>query len=114
MCNLRLTGLATATLWLLTAVVVHSAEEVRRFDKNRDGKYDQWEYYQDGVLLRVEVDRNRDGGADETTFYEAGRAVWAGFDTTSQGRVNQWLFYNAEGQVIRAEYDHHATGRPSQ
>jgi hypothetical protein len=30
---------------------------VRRFDNTRDGKIDQWEYYRDGVLLRVEVDR---------------------------------------------------------
>jgi hypothetical protein len=53
---------------LATTVFGGTAEEVRRFDNTRDGKIDHWEYYRDGVLLRVAVDRNQGGCADEATF----------------------------------------------
>jgi hypothetical protein len=50
---------------LVTTAFAGMPEEVRRFDHNKDGKPDQWEYYRDGKLLRVEGDRNRDGRVDE-------------------------------------------------
>jgi antitoxin component YwqK of YwqJK toxin-antitoxin module len=101
-------------LLLVTTSFTGTSEEMRRFDHNQDGKPNQWEYYRNGVLLRVEVDRHHDGRVDEWTFYENGKTVWAEFDTTGNGQVNQWLFYNADDQVIRAEYDQQAEGRPDQ
>jgi hypothetical protein len=86
------------------------AEEVRRFDNNRDGKTDHWEYYRDGVLLRVEVDRNQDGCADEATFYEQGKPVRAEFDTDGDGKVNQREFYDVQGGVERVEVDRNGDG----
>jgi hypothetical protein len=47
-------------------------------------------------------------------IYEAGKLVCGEFDTTGNGQVNQWLLYNADDQVIRAEYDQQAKGRPDQ
>jgi hypothetical protein len=60
----RLYLLMLGCLLLVTTSLAGAAEEVRRFDHNKDGKPDQWEYYRDGVLLRVKVDRNRDGCVD--------------------------------------------------
>ena len=71
---------------LLSTAFADTAEDVRRFDNTRDGREDQWEYYRDGVLLRVEVDRNQDGRVDETTFYEQGKPVRAEFEPTATAR----------------------------
>jgi hypothetical protein len=70
---------------LVTTSFAGTGEEVRRFDHNNDGKPDQWEYYRDGVLLRVEVDRNHDGRVDEWTFYENGKLVRTEFDADGDG-----------------------------
>jgi hypothetical protein len=45
---------------------VHAAEELRSFDRNRDGRIDQWEYFAAGSQepYKVERDTNGDGKAD--------------------------------------------------
>jgi hypothetical protein len=45
---------------------VHAVEELRRFDRDRDGKIDQWEYFATGSQepFKVERDTNGDGKAD--------------------------------------------------
>ena len=95
---------------LATTVFGGTAEEVRRFDNNRDGKTDHWEYYRDGVLLRVEVDRNQDGRADEATFDEQEKPIRAEFDTDGDGKVNQRQFYDAQGDVEHVEVDRNGDG----
>src|ERR687891_352337 len=42
----------------LAAWPVHAAEGLRSFDRNGDGKIDQWEYYSGSTLIRVEIDRD--------------------------------------------------------
>jgi hypothetical protein len=34
------------------------------YDDNHDGRMDGWEYYRDGLLLRLEMDKDRDGKVD--------------------------------------------------
>ena len=76
-----------------TTVLGSKAEEVRRFDKNRDGKQDQWEYYQGSVLIRVEVDCNQDGPIDETTF---------SVDAPPSGRSVSIQVLYSQGDMMRA------------
>ena len=99
---------------LLTTPLARAVEEVRRYDSNKDGKTDQWEYYQDGVLHRVEVDRNHDGRADESTLYAQGKPVRAELDTDGDGKANQREFYDAQGQTERVEVDRDGDGRMEQ
>jgi antitoxin component YwqK of YwqJK toxin-antitoxin module len=99
---------------LVTTSFAGTGEEVRRFDHTNDGKRDQWEYYRDGALLRVEVDWNHDRRADEWTFYENGKLVWTEFDTNGDGQVNQREFYNAQGQMERVAVDRDGDGRMEQ
>ena len=91
--------IALACVLMIAMSLADAAEEVRRFDTNKDGKIDQWEYFLEGLLVRVELDRNHDGRVDEWTFYEQGKIVKAEFDTDRDGTINQREFYDAQGQV---------------
>jgi hypothetical protein len=95
-----------------TTVLGSKAEEVRRFDKNRHGKHDQWEYYQSSVLLRVEVDRTQDGRIDETTFYEEGRAVRAECDTDSDVQVDRVVLYESPERIAQVWENLDAAAQP--
>jgi hypothetical protein len=66
-------GPATMTRYIVLSCVlalatwpVHAAEELRSFDRNRDGRIDQWEYFAAGSQepYKVERDTNGDGKAD--------------------------------------------------
>jgi hypothetical protein len=89
----------------LVAWPVHAAEELRSFDRNRDGEIDQWEYYSGSALIRVEIDRDLDGRVDEWIFDEQGTPSRTEFDTTGNGKATQREFYDAQGQVQRLEVD---------
>ena len=89
----------------LVTLPAHASEELRSFDRNGDGKADQWEYYSGSTLIRVEIDRNLDGRVDEWVFYEQGIPIRVEFDTTGSGKANQREFYDSQGQVRRVEVD---------
>jgi len=42
------------------------------FDCDRDGKADQWEYYEEGVLKMIELDSQRGGWVNQRTVYSNG------------------------------------------
>ena len=62
-------------------------------DTNKDGKPDRWEYYEEGVLVRVEADSNFDGKIDETGIVENGKIVKVEKDSDYDGKVDKWISY---------------------
>lgn len=62
-------------------------------DTNKDGKPDRWEYYESGVLIRVEADSNFDDKVDETGFVEGGKIVRVEKDSDYDGKVDKWVNY---------------------
>src|SRR3989338_1587540 len=51
------------------------APKVASSDNNKDGKPDQWQYYEFGQIIRTEADTNFDGKADELGYFSNGRLV---------------------------------------
>ncbi|ETX02326.1 MAG: hypothetical protein ETSY2_35730, partial [Candidatus Entotheonella gemina] len=86
---------------------VNPAEEIRRFDTNGDGNFDQWEIRVNGQLTRLEADLNHDTRVDYWLTYEQGKPRQAEFDTNGNGQVDQREIYNAQGgiQAVRTDRD---------
>ena len=83
---------------------------VHRFDTNGDAQIDQWEYYDSGVLARLEKDRDYDRRVDHWVTYQDGKAVQAEFDTNGSGTVDQREFYDADGILQRVINDQDGNG----
>ena len=73
-------------------------------------KIDRWEFYENDVLVRVELDTNDDGKVDKWETYENGAIKTAEFDEDGDGKRDRRLTYNGAAlQTIESEPD--ATGR---
>jgi hypothetical protein len=86
---------------LFIVLRVHCAEELRRFDNNGDGRTDQWEYYSDGVLIRVESDRHYNDRADEMNGYFTSRAKSSETTSTQIGTARSISESIASPRVMR-------------
>ncbi|MCG3175613.1 MAG: hypothetical protein MOGMAGMI_00546 [Candidatus Omnitrophica bacterium] len=62
-------------------------------DQNKDGKPDQWEHYENGVIARLETDTNYDGKVDEVAYFEEKRLVRGEKDIDHDGKMDQWFTY---------------------
>lgn len=62
-------------------------------DTNQDGTPDKWEYYEEGVLVKIEADSNFDGKVDEWGVIESGRIVRVEKDSDYDGKVDKWVNY---------------------
>jgi len=62
-------------------------------DTNQDGKPDKWEYYEQGVLVKIEADSNHDGKVDEWGIIESGRITKVEKDSDYDGKVDKWVNY---------------------
>ena len=62
-------------------------------DQNKDGKPDQWEYYEAGVISRLESDTNYDGQVDEVAYFEDKRLARGEKDMDHDGKMDQWFTY---------------------
>lgn len=62
-------------------------------DTNGDGKPDRWEYYESGVVVRIEADTNGDGKIDEKAIVKDGKIVSAEKDSNYDGKIDRWINY---------------------
>lgn len=62
-------------------------------DQNKDGKPDQWEHYEAGVISRLESDTNYDGQVDEVAYFEDKRLARGEKDVDHDGKMDQWFTY---------------------
>jgi hypothetical protein len=62
-------------------------------DRNLDGKWDSWVYYQNGVRVRAEEDNNFDGKPDEWWTFTNGEEVSEEADTDFNGVPDVFCTY---------------------
>ncbi len=81
------------------------AEEIKKEDKNNDGKPDMWIYYDNNNRpVKIESDRNYDGKLDLWISYgEKGRRK-TGIDLNFDGRPDMYSYYQY-GQRVKLEMD---------
>jgi len=51
---------------------------------------DEFKYYEDEKLVRIERDTNGDGKIDEWQYFENGRLDRIGYGALGAGRVDRW------------------------
>jgi len=63
-------------------------------DTDADGKIDRVEIYnKKGEIETVESDVSRDGKTDEWLYYEGGKLTKAAKDTSGDGKQDTWISY---------------------
>ena len=70
-----------------------TAPKVIASDTKGTGKPDRWEYYENGILVRIEADTNGDGKVDEWAEVKDGKIVSAKKDSNYDGKVDHWINY---------------------
>ena len=73
---------------------------VKEVDLNRDGFFDSFTYYVDGVIERQEVDENFDQTIDRIDHYQGGRKVLTERDTRFTGTLDQFRYFE-QGSIAR-------------
>lgn len=74
------------------------------FDRNFDGQFDSWYYYEDGYqLTAARADDNFDGEADIIWNYKNGRLATSSADTDFNGTPDVTYFYKYE-QCTKGEW----------
>ena len=79
------------------------AEQSPRFD----GKVSQWEYYESGMLARVDEDVDGDGRVDKWERYADGRLASVELDLAGSGAADRRLDYLPDGTVRATHLDPH-------
>jgi hypothetical protein len=104
------------------------AEDIKKEDKNKDGKPDMWVYYDDNKkLVKMESDRNYDGNIDfwvsygekgqrrteidlnfdakpdMHSYYQDGQRVKLEVDIDYDGKLDQINDYNKNGGLIKMQ-----------
>ena len=67
--------------------------KVASSDTNKDGKPDQWQYYENGQIVRTESDTNFDGKIDEIGHFASGKLVKVEKDSDYDGKMDKWVDY---------------------
>jgi len=82
-------------------------------DADGDGRPDQWQYRERGVLVRELFDQNGDGRVDRTVRYDpaTGEKHSEEEDANADGRVDSWVEYQG-GRVARRRQDTSGDGQP--
>lgn len=117
-------------------IPVFAAETVEEVDTDKDGKPDEWKYYQANQLDRVErdrdhngireikiwmkegkperseVDRNGDGTPDLVRFLQEGKPVREHADLNFDGKLDAWSYYREGGVKDFMILDKNHDGRP--
>ncbi len=78
-----------------------------------DGKRDEAWIYRDGQLVELMKDRNLDGAWDEWTYYEHGQITRSESDNNSDGKPDEiWTYSN--GDLVSLEKDTDFNGVPDE
>ena len=115
--------------FFLLGMPMFSAKEYK-FDKNQDGKTDQWYEYEDGKILlerldtdfdgiidyRAEFDKfnrkileefdvNFDGKMDDIYHFENGKLSMHEIDTNFDGKMDLWIYLLDGSRIVKYEQD---------
>lgn len=95
-CIIIVFGLSASLCW---------AEEIKKEDKNNDGKPDMWTYYDDNKRpVRIESDRNYDAKLDLWIFYGEKGQRQTQIDLNFDDRPDMYSYYKY-GQRVKLEID---------
>jgi thiol-disulfide isomerase/thioredoxin len=73
-----------------------SGRVLRRFlDNNKDGKLDQWSYYENGIEVYRDLDTDFDRKTDQYRWLGSGGTRW-GLDPDEDGRIDSWKTISPE------------------
>jgi len=75
-----------------------------------DGKVSRREYFEHGVLTRIEEDTDGDEKTDKWETYSAGTLAIMAIDTKARGIPDRRLIYQPDGTLNRIETDPSGTG----
>ena len=79
-----------------------SGRILRRFlDNNKDGKLDQWSYYENGTEAYRDLDTDFDRKTDQYRWLGSGGTRW-GLDPDEDGRINSWKTISPEEVAYEA------------
>ena len=67
--------------------------KVAASDANKDGGPDQWQYYENGQIIRTEADTNFDGKVDEIGYFSNGKLAKVEKDSDYDGKMDRWIEY---------------------
>ena len=76
----------------------------------RDGVVSRWEYFDNGLLVRVEEDKDGDGKVDKWETYTDGSLSTMALDTRHRGKPDRRLVYRPNGTLDRIEADPTGSG----
>jgi hypothetical protein len=85
---------------------------LERIDRamKHDGKVSRREYFENGLLARVEEDTDGDGKIDKWETYSGGTLAIMAIDTKGRGTPDRRLIYQPDGTLSRIELDPSGTG----
>lgn len=66
---------------------------VVKIDTNKDGRADRFEYYEQGIIARIEADSDGNGDVDEWATIKDGKIVSVEKDSDADGKVDKWITY---------------------
>ncbi|MFL5320628.1 MAG: hypothetical protein ACJ790_13285 [Myxococcaceae bacterium] len=78
--------------------------ETEKIDLDFDGKVDQVNYYEKGIIVRKERDVGYTGKPNTWIFYEKGKIVRKERDANGDGKVDYWEYWE-NGEVDRVGED---------
>ena len=88
-----------------------AAETVQAADTDKDGKPDEWKYFEGSVLVRVERDRNGDGTREVKIWMKEGKPERSEVDRNGDGTPDLVRFQQA-GKPVREQADLNYDGKP--
>jgi len=79
-----------------------SGRVLRRFlDNNKDGKLDQWSYFENGIEVYRDLDTDFDRKTDQYRWLGSGGTRW-GLDPDEDGRIDSWKTISPEEVAYEA------------
>lgn len=84
--------------------------ERRERATKHDGRVSRREFFEAGILGRVEEDTDQNGKVDKWETYLDGSLSVMALDTTGRGRPDRRLLYRTDGTLDRIEVDPNGTG----
>lgn len=89
-------------------------ERRRESDFDRDGRPDEIDHYENGVLVRKDRETNFDNKLDTWDFFEGGRLVRRERDSDGDGSIDQWWTFNnpQNPKCAIVTTDHNGDGKP--
>lgn len=80
-----------------------------KYDRNSDGKPDEFHIYKNGVIVEWESDRNFDGKLDHWVHYKAGRRYASESDNNFDGNPDSFWNFEPATMECRADTDYNGT-----